>query len=540
MTLPAAVHVRVVGTGLIGTSIGLALTAHGCGRLARGPLDDRVRAGAGPRGGRAGGRGAAAPALVVVAAPPDAVAAVVVARAGRVAGGGRHRRRVGEGWPCWSRSRRLGGDLRPLRRGPTRWPGGSARARSRRRPTCSRAAAGCVAPGPAAGEAAVAAVLDLAVAVGAAPVRMTPADHDAAVAAVSHVPQIAASLVAARLRELPDSAVALAGQGIRDVTRIAASDPMMWTQILAGNAPAAARRCWRSWRPTSTRCCRPSAPWTLGARHGGDGHGARGVLARAVASGNAGHARIPGKHGSAPTAYATVTVLVPDEPGALGRLFHDVGEAGINLEDLHLEHGIGAPVGLAELAVLPASARAARPAPCCSAAGACTTEPAVGAGRRAARAPVRGGQGALASNYSRRVTEPAAALVIAIDGPSGSGKSSVSRAVARTPGPGLPRHRGHVPRPHLVVPARGRRPRRPRGGRRGGAPAAAHDGHRPGRAVRAGRDGVGGRRHPAHRDLRVRVEGRDQPRGARRAAAAPARHHRRLLRHRRRCRGRGP
>ena len=51
-----------------------------------------------------------------------------------------------------------------------------------------------------------------------------------------------------------------------------------------------------------------------------------------------------------------MTVLVPDEPGALGRLFHDVGEAGINLEDLHLEHGIGAPVGLAELAVLPASA----------------------------------------------------------------------------------------------------------------------------------------------------------------------------------------
>ena len=95
-----------------------------------------------------------------------------------------------------------------------------------------------VAPGPEAGEAAIAAVRDLALAVGAAPIRMTPGDHDAAVAAVSHVPQVAASLVAARLRELPDSAVALAGQGLRDVTRIAASDPMMWTQILAGNAPA--------------------------------------------------------------------------------------------------------------------------------------------------------------------------------------------------------------------------------------------------------------------------------------------------------------
>ena len=67
----------------------------------------------------------------------------------------------------------------------------------------------------------------------------------------------------------------------------------------------------------------------------------RAVLARAVASGNAGHARIPGKHGAAPTAYATVTVVVPDEPGELARLLHDVGEAGVNLEDLRLEHRSG-------------------------------------------------------------------------------------------------------------------------------------------------------------------------------------------------------
>jgi prephenate dehydrogenase len=74
-----------------------------------------------------------------------------------------------------------------------------------------------------------------------------------------------------------------------------------------------------------------------------------------VAEGNIGHSRIPGKHGAAPTTYATVVVVVPDEPGALARLLHDVGEAGINLEDLHLEHGLGQPVGLAELSVLPAA-----------------------------------------------------------------------------------------------------------------------------------------------------------------------------------------
>ena len=46
--------------------------------------------------------------------------------------------------------------------------------------------------------------------------------------------------MAARLRDLSVDAVGLAGQGIRDVTRIADSDPALWTQILAGNAGAVA------------------------------------------------------------------------------------------------------------------------------------------------------------------------------------------------------------------------------------------------------------------------------------------------------------
>jgi prephenate dehydrogenase len=94
----------------------------------------------------------------------------------------------------------------------------------------------------------------------------------------------------------------------------------------------------------------------LDALASGDGVGAREVLARVVANGNAGHARIPGKHGAAPTAYSVVVVLVPDRPGELARLLHDVGDAGVNLEDLHLEHGLGQPFGLAEIAVVPSVA----------------------------------------------------------------------------------------------------------------------------------------------------------------------------------------
>ena len=76
----------------------------------------------------------------------------------------------------------------------------------------------------------------MAEATGASVTHLDPRIHDAAVAKVSHVPQVVSSLVASQLRHAPLDEVALAGQGLRDVTRIAASDPGLWTQILSGNA----------------------------------------------------------------------------------------------------------------------------------------------------------------------------------------------------------------------------------------------------------------------------------------------------------------
>jgi prephenate dehydrogenase len=204
---------------------------------------------------------------------------------------------------------------------------------------------------------AAALVCGTAEAAGATVRVLTPQDHDAAVAAVSHVPQIAASLVAARLAELSEDAVGLSGTGIRDVTRIAASDPLLWTQILTGNARAVAQvlrdlagdlsglvAALEQLAEATTPDGRIEAP------------GARAVLAKAIAAGNTGHARIPGKHGAAPAAYSIVTVLIPDKPGQLGRLFQDVADAGINLEELNLEHNLGQQFGQLELSVLPAAA----------------------------------------------------------------------------------------------------------------------------------------------------------------------------------------
>ncbi len=239
------------------------------------------------------------------------------------------------------------GETCPATSGRTPWPVGNGPVAGAARADLFDGRAWVVVPTDQSRPDAVDLVRQAAAAVGSAVSVMAADEHDAAVAVVSHVPQVAASLVASRLRDISDPAVALAGQGLRDVTRIAASDPRLWTQILAGNA-AAVRDVL-----TALRADLDEVIGALDQLSDGDSRGALEVVNRTVGHGNVGVARIPGKHGAAPTAYATVVVVVPDTPGALGRLLTDMGEAGVNLEDLHLEHGLGQPFGLAEVAVVP-------------------------------------------------------------------------------------------------------------------------------------------------------------------------------------------
>lgn len=68
-------------------------------------------------------------------------------------------------------------------------------------------------------------------------VQMTPESHDAAFAAVSHLPHLIAFAMMQSLLTQPNGAeyLRLAGPGFRDFTRIAASDPHMWRDILVAN-----------------------------------------------------------------------------------------------------------------------------------------------------------------------------------------------------------------------------------------------------------------------------------------------------------------
>ncbi len=236
---------------------------------------------------------------------------------------------------------------------PTPWPG--ANGPVPRAPSADLFAARpwVITDGGQSGARTVLAVRALAVDLGAIPVELTPTEHDDAVALVSHLPQLAASLVAAQLADAPDSALALAGQGLRDVTRIAASDPVLWAAILAGNAAPVARAL----RGVAEGIDRLLPALEAAAREGVEARGALQALAGAIAAGNAGVVRIPGKHGGAARRYGEVTVLVPDRPGELGRLFGEVGDVGVNIEDLALEHSPRQRVGMATLAVVPRAAR---------------------------------------------------------------------------------------------------------------------------------------------------------------------------------------
>ncbi|NOJ59860.1 prephenate dehydrogenase [Arthrobacter sp. 260] len=201
-----------------------------------------------------------------------------------------------------------------------------------------------VCAGPQSTAAAIRTAEALAIDLGAVVARMSAEEHDQSVALISHLPQVLSSLVASRLQDSPPHALALAGNGLRDVTRIAASDPRLWVQILSANAERLVEILYG---------VREDLNRLIGTLENPTGAGSRLDMAQLISEGNVGQARIPGKHGTPPEAFARMTVLVDDVPGQIARLLTEIGDAGINLEDLRLEHSPGRQVGMAEISVVP-------------------------------------------------------------------------------------------------------------------------------------------------------------------------------------------
>jgi len=332
--------VRIVGTGLLGTSIGLALTARGVDVS----LADTSPSSVALAVDYGAGRRAApddTPELIIVCVPPDVTAAIVAAELAAFPDA-------------------LVTDVASVKAGPlaellemgadvSRYIGSHPMAgRERSGAISARADIFIGRPWVIAGHDGIsyrraAAVEQLALDLGAIPLEMTTAEHDRNVALVSHVPQVVASLLATRLSGATEEAVSLAGQGLRDTTRIASSDPELWVQILSANSAAVV---------DVLQKYRDDLDSVLSALEDPDAPGARRAIAEALANGNTGVSRIPGKHGQS-ARFSQLVVIVDDTPGQLARLLTDIGEAGINMEDLRLEHSPGAQIGLAEISVLP-------------------------------------------------------------------------------------------------------------------------------------------------------------------------------------------
>lgn len=176
---------------------------------------------------------------------------------------------------------------------------------------------------------------------GATPISLTATEHDRAVALMSHTPQLLSSVMAARLSNASPAALSLAGGGVRDVTRIAASDPALWIQIVQANAGAITEHL---------EGVKADVDSLLEALRDLAATGSRSTIANLLHAGNVGVSQLPGKHGVS-TAFASLIVVIDDTPGQLAKLLTQLGDWGVNLEDLRLEHSPGANVGFADLTV---------------------------------------------------------------------------------------------------------------------------------------------------------------------------------------------
>lgn len=333
--------VEIVGTGLVGTSVALACRRAGLAVLLTDPSAEHLRTASGLGAGRVREPGDR-PQLVVVAVPPARLGACIAAALDAP-----HTVEGTDTGPVVT-------DVGSIKSGPlaavaahpavSRYVGSHPMAGSERSGPLAASAVlfdgrpWAVTPHAASSPAAVELVTALAAVCGAVAVRLTPQEHDLAVARTSHVPHLLAALAAGRLADAPGDHLALSGQGVRDVTRVAAGDPTLYGQIVAGNAAAVGALLGE---------VREQLDVLIDAVGAGDRVGLERLLGRGVA----GTRMIPGKHGGPVAPTRTVHVSVPDHPGELARLFADAGEIGVNIEDVRIDHDPGRPVGQVELVV---------------------------------------------------------------------------------------------------------------------------------------------------------------------------------------------
>jgi len=223
-------HVHIVGCGLLGTSLGLALRQRGVEVTLSDLSPSALALAVDYDAGVVRTEATPLPELVVIATPPDVVATL-----------------VGDMLRMFPASTVI--DVASVKQAIYRDISGDVSRFVGTHPMAGRERGGAVSGRSdlftgrpwviCEGDAGLRAhITAFVLALGAIPIDMTAADHDEAVALVSHLPQVVSTLSAARLGHATPEALSLAGAGVRDVTRIAASDPGLWVQIVSANHSA--------------------------------------------------------------------------------------------------------------------------------------------------------------------------------------------------------------------------------------------------------------------------------------------------------------
>lgn len=171
--------------------------------------------------------------------------------------------------------------------------------------------------------------------IGAVPVRMTALAHDRSVAAASHIPHLtAAGLVGLVNRE--EGARSLVAGGFRDLTRVAASEPGWWTDVLVANGDAVAEEL---------RSLAASLVEMAGLVEASD---------RAEIYHRLDAARQIRRGMAAPV--AAVRVILEDRPGEIAEVGRALADSRVDLRDLQLRHAVHGGGGVLTLSVKPGDA----------------------------------------------------------------------------------------------------------------------------------------------------------------------------------------
>jgi prephenate dehydrogenase len=318
-------RLAVVGTGLIGTSVGLAAKRAGVGAVSAFDPDERSLAVAAERGAVDAAasldEAVEGASLVVVAAPVAKLVSVVpsalehgdatvtdvgstkAAVCAAAAGNGRF---VGGHPMCGSEARGPEHATADLFEGAT-W---------------------FLTPVPETDAASLRLVHGFVSGLGATPVAIEPETHDRVVALTSHLPHALANLLvnqAGANRVEGHDPLAGAGGSLREMTRVAGANPRIWVDIFLENASVLGESLADHRRRVE------QLEQALRARDAG-------FLARWIAEASSNRRRMLAEAFPDPGALQQLHVHVPDRPGVLAGITQALGAARINIEDFELQH----------------------------------------------------------------------------------------------------------------------------------------------------------------------------------------------------------